>query len=200
MRGARGKVEGDQAVVARETIDDEDAVLPDAPGRVVAEVQDKLRRVAEVEVEVSEWWTGWVVDVGDLAVREQADGRVAGLQGIVVGGDGGVLIGGFGSGAGVKEGELRLRRLVIVADLAEGSIGAEGEGRGENEGGDENEWGAKVYGPQGESEGQGESGHEDGEEAPGELEEGELGSVLPDGESKWREKEGDDAGEDCEQA
>ena len=46
-----------------------------------------------------------------------------------------------------------------------------------------------------EGDGQGEDGGEEGQEAPGELEVGEIGEMLPDGGRERGEEEGDDCGE-----
>ena len=52
------------------------------------------------------------------------------------------------------------------------------------------EWG------EGESDGEAEDCGENGQDAPGELQEGEFGAVVPDECGEWCEEEGDGYGED----
>ena len=188
---AWGKVEGEEAVWAIEVLGDGDAVAVDLPGGVVAEVEHEIA-AGGIEGEVQGGFAGRADDrwtAGECGV--------AGMEGVVIGGDGGVLVGRIGTCAGVEERELRLRGVWEVAGLAEGGVGDGGEGGGEEE--SEGDWRLpKRKGAEDEGKGKGKDGGEDGEETPGKLEEGELRSVAPDGGGDGCEEQGDGGGEDCQ--
>ena len=145
----------------------------------------------------------------------EPEGWVVFAEGVVVGGLGGVLIGGVGSGLRLKEGKAGGDGIGVVAGLAEEVVGGEGEEGGEGEG---EYWKSKseIRGffaslrmtgvfdwvgkeaVEGQGGGEGEDGGLEGKQAPGELEEGQFREVMPEGEGDGGEKKGDDGGEDGE--
>jgi len=139
--GAGGDWDGDEAVVAlvllvlRVAGGDGDPVEGDAPGGVVAEVEDEDLRDGRVQREVVGGRAGRGVGGGlGVGVGGEPEGGVGVGEGVVVGGDGGVFVGGVGALVGVEESLAGLDGVLVVAGLVEGGIGRVGEGRGDCEG------------------------------------------------------------------
>ncbi len=100
---------------------------------------------------------------------------------VVVGGDGGVFVGGFGALIGLEEGEAALDAVFGVAGLMEDAVGGVGEGCGYGDGEDGCEFWLEVEARQGKGDAEAQDGCEDGEESPGELEEGKFGAWFQRG-------------------
>ncbi len=120
---------------------------------------------------------GWALSEAVRRVGGEPVGRVDVGEGVVVGGGGGVLVGGFGAEAGVEEGHAGGDVVFVVAGLVEGVVGGDGEDDRDDEGYGCGDGGLEVDGAEGEGDGETEDGGEDGEDAPGKLEEGEFGGV-----------------------
>ena len=75
-------------------------------------------------------------------------------EGVVVGGDGGVFVGGVGAVVGVEEGEAGGDGVFGVAGLVEGCVGGVGQGCGDGEGEDGGRSGFEVEWGEGESDGE----------------------------------------------
>ncbi len=105
-----------------------------------------------------------------------------------------------GSGAlvGLEEGEASCDGVFGSAGLLEGGVCRVGEGCRYCDGEDCGWDGFDFQRGDCQCCGERENGGEDGEESPGELEEGEFGGVVPDECGEGGEKEGDGDGEDGE--
>jgi len=125
--GAGREVEGDEAVVSLEAIGDRGSVELDAPGGVVAEIEDEIFGFGGVEGEACGCWAGDGVGGGfGVGVGCEPVGWVGGGERIVVGVGWGVLVGGFGALVGLEEGEAGLYGVFFVAGLVEDGVGGVG--------------------------------------------------------------------------
>ena len=109
---------------------------------------------------------------------------------------GGVFVGGVGALVGVEEGEAGLDGVLCVAGLVEDGVGGVGEGGGQCEGDGCDGSAFQVEWGECESDGEAQDCCEDRQDAPGELEEGEFGDVVPDECCEGGEEEDDGYGED----
>jgi hypothetical protein len=117
------------------------------------------------------------------------------VEGSVAGGDGSVFVARLGPSVGTEGGDAGRYGVLWVAVLVKEMEGGEGEGCGDNQG---QGYGWKGFELQGcERKGQGEAHGcgQNGEESPGELEEGQVGNVLPDGVREGGEEKGYGYGE-----
>ena len=133
--GAGGDGEGDEAVVSLEVIGDESSVERDAPGGIVAEIEDEVFGCGGVRSEVSGCRAGAGVGGGfGVGVGGEPVRGIGGGEGVVVGGDGGVFVGGLGALVGLEEGEAGWYGVFLGAGLVEDGVGRVGEGCGQDEG------------------------------------------------------------------
>ena len=120
------------------------------------------------------------------------------VEGVGVGVDGGVFVGGLGAEIGVEEGDACREGVVGVAGLMEETPGGGDEKSREDKTGKREEGGGKrgqvLREGQGGEEGEDEA--KEGGEAPGKLEEGEFGKVVPEGKGERGEEERDGNGEE----
>ena len=154
LGGAGRDGDGDEAVFAGLTGGDGGVVEVEGPSGVVAAVEDEGLGDGGCDGEVLRGGAGLGVGGGGGdGVEGEPVGRVGEGEGVVVGGDGGVLVGGFGAGGGVELGHAGWDGVFFVAGLVEEAIGRVGEGcdEGESDGGGEG--GAEFDGAEGESEG-----------------------------------------------
>ena len=165
-------LDGGEAVVAV-VVWGEGVVSVDVPGGVVAEVEDE--ELADGGVDGERVRSGAGLGVGrwrGVGVGGEPVGWVGVGEGVVVGGDGSVLVGGLGAEVGVEERYAGGYVVLFVAGLVEQAVGGDGEGGCDDESDRCGDGGFDVDGAEEEGHGEAEDCGEDGEDAPGELEEG----------------------------
>lgn len=178
---AGGDRDGYESVVAMQARGDEGAVICDAPCGIVAEVENDVFGCCGVQGEVSGSGAGLGAGGGfGVGVGGEPVGGVGVGEGVVVGGSGGVLVGGVGALIGMEEGETGFDGVFFVAGLVEEDVGRIGEGCSYDDCEDSCEFGFEVDWFESEGDCQSEDCGEDGQETPGELQEGEFGGVVPD--------------------
>lgn len=171
--GTGGDGDGDEAVVALVARGDEGTVVGDAPGGVVAEVEDEVFGDGWVEREGGGRGCGLGLGGGfGVGVFREPVGWVALGEGVVVGGGGGVLVGGFGAAVGVEESFAGGGGILFVAWLVEEGVGRVGESCGEGDGECGAGCGFEVQASDCQGDGEAHDGGKDRQETPGELEEG----------------------------
>jgi hypothetical protein len=136
---AGGDGQDDQAVGARNALRIGLTVELDLPGRVIAQIEDEVFAVGGCDGEVPRGRTGGLAcGNGGLCRICQPEGRRAGLQAVVVGGGGGVLVGGVGAEVGMEERDAGGDGVLGKAALVEVVPGGLDEGGGEKKAGNRN--------------------------------------------------------------